>query len=138
MTKVDFDTVTQFKPESEFIGFFPVSLTESHYANVEERKTVCGVEIGTYQDGWIWGSEGEITCEECSGGESREHRSQEQNRREAFKRMTSHPKFSVWVNRKALEMTEELNIEEKVDNMMEDINLLIETKKDGKWMESSD
>lgn len=56
-------------------------------------------------------------------GESREQRSQLQNKRAAFRRMTEHPKFRLWVNRQLL--GNPLPPEEQVELDMAPSNLLI-------------
>ena len=63
-----FDTVTQFNPgEQEYIGFVPIKGEMlCHKADVDSRKTKCGLDIGIYPEGWIWG--GEVNCEECNDG----------------------------------------------------------------------
>lgn len=39
---------------------------ESHHAHFDTRKTFCGLNIGVYSDGWIWGCEDPWpTCEKC-------------------------------------------------------------------------
>jgi hypothetical protein len=65
-------------------------------------------------------------------GESREHRSQLQNKHAAWRRMAEHPKFKVWLNRQlwyggALP-------EQRAKQDMNLSNLKIEGKKNGKWV----
>ena len=68
-------------------------------------------------------------------GESREERSQHQNKKIALKRLTEHPKFKIWHNRKVMEVIEGKTIEQKVDEMMEEKNIKVEVKNGGKWIE---
>lgn len=63
-------------------------------------------------------------------GESREQRSQLQNRRTAFKRMTETAAFKMWLSRKLYEGP---TPEERVEKDMQPENLVIEGKVDGKW-----
>lgn len=71
-------------------------------------------------------------------GESREERSQLQNKRTALKRMTQHPKFSFWVEQKRREMEQGMTDEEVVAEQMSPENLLIEVKRDGKWVKADE
>jgi hypothetical protein len=64
-------------------------------------------------------------------GEARDSRSQHQNMRAAFRRMTASGKFRVWVNRQIL--GNPLPPEEQVKQDMAPANLLIMGKEDGKW-----
>jgi len=60
-------------------------------------------------------------------GESREERSQVQNKKKAFRRMVESEKFKSWHRRKAAEcMMDHAALERKVDEMMRPENLLIE------------
>jgi len=66
-------------------------------------------------------------------GESREHRSQLQNKHAAWRRMAAHPRFKVWLNRQlwyggALP-------EQRAKRDMNLSNLKIEGKKNGKWVD---
>ena len=66
--------------------------------------------------------------------ESRTARTQFQNKKLAFKRLTNSPIFKLWIQKKAFEVTEgPKKIKEQVDKMMHEDNLLIETKDGGKW-----
>ena len=68
--------------------------------------------------------------------ESREERSQLQNKRNALKRMAQHPKFLAWLKLEAARMRGEKSIEEKVDELMHPENIRIETRdENGKWQE---
>ena len=66
-------------------------------------------------------------------GECRNHRQQSQNKKEAFKRLVSSPKFQVWINKKVFEVTDGETIDQKVDKQMDPKNLKIETKETGIW-----
>lgn len=60
-------------------------------------------------------------------GESREERSQVQNKKKAFRRMVESEKFKSWHRRKAAKcMMDHAELERKVDEMMRPENLLIE------------
>lgn len=64
-------------------------------------------------------------------GESREERSQLQNKRKAFIRMTETAKFKVWLNRQLMSGP---TPEERVEQDMQPENLRLEVKQDGKWV----
>lgn len=64
-------------------------------------------------------------------GESREHRSQLQNKKAAWKRMTEHGKFKVWLNKKLLADGKDPEVE--VRKQMQPHNLLIEGRDGGDW-----
>lgn len=68
-------------------------------------------------------------------GESREERSQHRNKKTAFKRLVENPKFKLWCNRKAGEIIDKKTLEQKVNELMSEENLKIETKENGKWKE---
>jgi protein subunit release factor B len=65
-------------------------------------------------------------------GESREERSQLQNKRTAFKRMAEHPKFKIWVNRELFFRGE--SPEERVEKDMRRENLLVQGRVNDTWM----
>ncbi len=67
-------------------------------------------------------------------GECREERSQLQNKKKAFVKMTQHPKFRFWLHEKKREMETGKTAEERVAEWMEPPFLRVETKKDGKWV----
>lgn len=71
--------------------------------------------------------------ESGAAGESREFKSQTQNKEAAFKRMAASPKFRVWINRKVYEHDLGKTIEQKVEEMMDEKNLIIETRESGRW-----
>lgn len=64
-------------------------------------------------------------------GESREGRSQLENKRAAFHRMGQSSAFQTWAKVKALGLRP---IEELVDEEMADGNLTVEFKQNGKWV----
>ena len=67
-------------------------------------------------------------------GESREERHQHANKKIAFKRLTEHPKFKLWLTRVFNEIITGETIEEKVEKSMTENNLKIEVKDEkGKW-----
>lgn len=70
-------------------------------------------------------------------GESREERSQLQNKKAAFKRMTEHPKFRFWLAQKRRELDNGKTDEEMVAEQMRPENLLFEVINDGKWTKES-
>lgn len=60
-------------------------------------------------------------------GESREERSQEQNKKNAFRRMVATDKFQKWVKIKTIFTSNMLReVEEKVDELMQDKYLKVE------------
>jgi protein subunit release factor B len=67
-------------------------------------------------------------------GECREHRQQLQNKKEAFKRLTSSFKFKHWLARRIQEIGEKETVEQKVEASMQPQNIKIEGKADGKWV----
>jgi protein subunit release factor B len=67
-------------------------------------------------------------------GRNSETRSQDQNRRAAFKSLTETPKFKVWLNKKLYEIRQQETIEETVEKMMVPENLKIEMLEDDKWV----
>lgn len=67
-------------------------------------------------------------------GESREERSQLQNRRTAFRRMAEAPKFRVWVADMHAQFSRGETVEREVERMMEPENIRVEVRQDGKWV----
>lgn len=65
-------------------------------------------------------------------GESREQRSQLQNKKTAFLRMTEHPKFKIWLNHQLYGYRD---IEAEVAEEMRPENIKVEVGKDGAWVE---
>jgi len=69
-------------------------------------------------------------------GESRNERSQYQNKKIAFKRLNKNPKFKIWLNQKAYEITNKINIEKELKKAMSPENLLVEIKNEkGEWLD---
>jgi len=67
-------------------------------------------------------------------GESRTHRSQAQNKKEALRRLVKHPKWKVWHNRRVHECLSGETVEQAVQRAMQPKNLKVEVRKDGKWV----
>lgn len=65
-------------------------------------------------------------------GEARDNRTQEKNKRAAFRRMLETTKWRLWFNQKIFEVTQEVSIEDRVNRMMHDIQ--IEQREDGEWV----
>lgn len=63
--------------------------------------------------------------------ESREGRSQLQNRKSAFKKMTETVAFKLWINQ---QLASGPTPEEKVKKDMDPANLVVEVKQDGIWV----
>ena len=61
------------------------------------------------------------------------HRSREQNLKEALHNLVKTPKFKVWHLKKVYEVLKGKTIEQEVEESMNEKNLLVEGKKDGKW-----
>lgn len=68
-------------------------------------------------------------------GESREERSQLQNKKTAFRRMTEHPKFRFWLYEKRREIETGKTAEERVAEWMQPEYLKVEVREDGLWTE---
>jgi protein subunit release factor B len=71
-------------------------------------------------------------------GESREHRSQHQNKQAAFLRLTKSPKFLAWHKKRVAELLSnellmEAGISQAVDAMMAPQNLKVEVFQNGNW-----
>ena len=66
-------------------------------------------------------------------GESREERSQLQNRKTAFERCVKSPKFRIWHARKVFELENKARLEVEVERDMHPENLRVEIKVDGRW-----
>lgn len=66
-------------------------------------------------------------------GESREQRSQLQNKQAAFRRMAAHPRMRVWINQT---LYGTVRAEREVAHLMARTDdFRIETKRDGRWVE---
>lgn len=100
-------------------------------------------EVQTFRAGGPGGQHQNKTSSGCrvihhpSGarGESREQRSQLQNKRAAFIRMTETAAFKVWLNRS---LATGPTPEERVEADMQPENLLIETRETGTWQPVTD
>lgn len=67
-------------------------------------------------------------------GESRNHKSQYQNKRTALKRLASDQRFRLWVHRRVWEITEGKTLEQRVEEQLVSKNLKIEiVGEDGRW-----
>ena len=67
---------------------------------------------------------------------SSESRSQSDNKKSAFIKLTKTPKFKFWLNKKLYELQNKETIEEAVERQMAPENLIIETlDENGKWIE---
>lgn len=64
-------------------------------------------------------------------GESRESRSQLQNKRAAFRKMAESTAFTLWMNR---QLSSGPTPEERVADDMADENLRVEVREDGRWV----
>lgn len=72
-------------------------------------------------------------------GESREQRSQEQNKRTAWRRMAESKQFRAWIRIQAAKISDKLDgrkpVETIVEESMEEKNLRVEVRdKNGKWV----
>lgn len=83
-------------------------------------------------------TESKVRCtHRASGavGESDQTRSQHENKRIAFRKMSETREFRVWHRIEcARRMGEKISVEEAVDRMMADANLKVEGKKDQRWV----
>jgi peptide chain release factor 1 len=66
--------------------------------------------------------------------ESRQHRDQLKNKREAFTRMANTAEFQKWVKIQACKLQGKETIEDRVDKAMQPHNLLIEGIENGVWV----
>ena len=73
-------------------------------------------------------------------GESREQRSQLQNKRTALQRLSQHPKFTYWVHQQVQAIDGRLTAEKWVDAQMADLeNFKVEVKNEqGLWVDWND
>lgn len=71
-------------------------------------------------------------------GESREERSQSQNKKNALKRLASSQKFKLWMQKKAFELScDKKKIKNQVDIAVREENLKVEIRENGKWIKLS-
>jgi protein subunit release factor A len=75
-----------------------------------------------------------IHKESGASAESRESRSQLENKRIALKKLSTNPKFKIWLNNKVWEIINQKSIEGTVDEMMQPDNLKVEILVDNKWV----
>lgn len=68
-------------------------------------------------------------------GESREERSQLQNKKTALRRLSETAKFRLWVYKKVNEIDTGKSIEQKVDELMNMKNIKIEENINNQWVE---
>ena len=68
-------------------------------------------------------------------GESREERSQAQNKKIAFNRLIATNEFKMWHAMMCSELMQGKSIETEVKEAMEEKNLKVEVKREGKWAE---
>ena len=71
-------------------------------------------------------------------GECQENKSREANQKVAFQRLTSNPKFTIWITRKSQEIMAGQTLESKVEEMMKPENLKIEVKDGPRWVEEGE
>lgn len=69
-----------------------------------------------------------------ASGTSRQERSQLQNKKHAFRRMTEHPKFMIWLNREIFRLDGKKSAEEMVQADMEPQKLRVEVKQGKRWV----
>jgi len=67
-------------------------------------------------------------------GTGQDEKSQIQNKKNAFKRCIETQTFINWLNKRIYEIQQGFTLEEKVDKMLQEENLLIETKEEGTWV----
>lgn len=75
-----------------------------------------------------------IHSESGAVGESREHRTQFQNKKAAFTRLIQHHKFKIWNARICHEIISGETIEERVEKEMADDKIKVEKLVDNKWV----
>lgn len=68
-------------------------------------------------------------------GESREERSQLQNKKTAFKKMADSPSFKFWVSQMTGKIKTEAQLVKEIDESIANGDVRVETKQDGKWVE---
>lgn len=69
-------------------------------------------------------------------GRCSEHRSQEENKQEAFKRLLETPKMKLYINRKLFELRERETFEAQVEREVQSANVKFEIKNAlGQWEE---
>jgi len=66
-------------------------------------------------------------------GESREHRTQGQNRKAAMRRLVQDPRWRVWLAEQVRLHLGLASVEDQVDRLMQPENLKIEHRDQGRW-----
>lgn len=69
-------------------------------------------------------------------GKSTDERSQLQNKKTAFRRMTEDPRFKFWVHEERRRIETGKTLEQRVAESMVPENIKTEVKVDGKWTET--
>ncbi len=78
-----------------------------------------------------------VHIESGAVGESREHRTQEQNKTAAFRRMVASEKFESWRKTEAARrMGKIAEMEARVDRQMESRNIRVEVRDNDKWVQA--
>ena len=70
--------------------------------------------------------------------ESRDGKSQHQNKKIAFNRLTEQHQFVSWLKSKSNEIITKMTIEQIVDDLMDESNIKVEVKVDGKWIDEKE
>lgn len=82
-------------------------------------------------------TESKVRCVHRASGASGESdltRSQHENKKIAFRKMAESKEFRVWHKIETARRTGQmLSVEEAVDKLMEDVNIKVEGRVDGKW-----
>lgn len=79
-----------------------------------------------------------VHLESGAVGESREERSQLQNKKKAFKRLIESEKFKIWHKLKCAEISQgKMNTERKIEESLKPENLKIEIQTKNGWEEYS-
>lgn len=107
--------------------------------------TIADCEIQTFRAGGKGGQNQNKTesgvriIHHASGarGESREERSQLQNKRNAFRRMAESAVFQKWAKMQAARLRGQPTIEDRVEQQMQPHHLKIEIQSEGKWVDES-
>jgi protein subunit release factor B len=67
--------------------------------------------------------------------ESRQYRTQEENKRSAFRKLTESERFNVWIKTEAAKIMNLSDIQVLVDRMLAPENLKIEVRSNGQWID---
>lgn len=77
-----------------------------------------------------------IHPESGARAEAREHRTQGQNKKAAFRRMIETKEFKKWHRIKtAIMLGLVMEVEEKVDQLMDKKNIRVQVRQNGKWVD---